>query len=76
LGLPFTPLTTLVVALLITALVTALLVLLPAAMRRTAAPATCGEAMDVPLMVFVAVVDPIQVLVMLLPGAKRSTQLP
>ena len=70
------PVTLPVVALFSMALVTALLVVLPAAISKAAAPATCGEAMLVPLMVLVAVVEPIQVLVMSLPGAKISTQLP
>ena len=48
---------------------------LPARIR-AAAPATCGDAMLVPLMVLVAVVLPIQVLVMLLPGANRSRHEP
>ena len=41
-----------------------------------AAPATCGDAIEVPLMVLVAEFPPIQAEVMLLPGAKMSTQLP
>jgi hypothetical protein len=44
--------------------------------RRAAAPATWGEAMDVPLMVFVAVDDVYQADLMLEPGAKMSRQLP
>ena len=41
-----------------------------------AAPATCGAAIEVPLIVFVAVVDENQDDVMLTPGAKRSTHDP
>lgn len=41
-----------------------------------ASPATCGEAMDVPLIVLVAVVEVDQVDLIELPGAKRSTQVP
>ncbi len=41
-----------------------------------AAPATCGVAIDVPLMVFVAVLDVDQADVMLEPGAKMSRQVP
>ena len=44
--------------------------------RRAAAPATCGEAMDVPLMVFVAVDDVYHAERMLEPGAKMSRQVP
>jgi len=40
------------------------------------APATCGDAIDVPLIVFVAVVDVYQADVMLEPGAKTSRQEP
>ncbi len=43
---------------------------------RAAAPATCGVAMDVPLIVFVAVVPVYQADVMLEPGANRSRQVP
>ena len=39
-------------------------------------PATCGVAIDVPLIVFVAVSFVFQVDVMLEPGAKMSTQVP
>ena len=39
-------------------------------------PETCGQAMDVPLIVLVAVSLVCQVLVMSLPGAKISTQFP
>src|SRR5687767_5370953 len=46
------------------------------ARRRARAPATCGVAMDVPLMVLVAVSLPIQAEVTLSPGAKMSTQVP
>ena len=41
-----------------------------------AAPATCGDAIEVPLIVFVAVSEEYQAEVMPDPGAKRSTQLP
>src|SRR5690349_9942224 len=41
-----------------------------------AAPATCGAAMEVPLMVLVAVSLVHQALVMPVPGAKMSTQGP
>ena len=41
-----------------------------------AAPATCGVAIDVPLMVFVAVLEVFQAEVMLDPGAKMSRQVP
>ena len=41
-----------------------------------AAPATCGVAIEVPLIVFVAVSAVCQDDVMLEPGAKRSTQVP
>ena len=41
-----------------------------------AAPATCGVAMDVPLMVLVAEAPVCQADVMLEPGANRSRQLP
>ena len=43
-----------------------------------AAPATCGVAIDVPLIVFVAVVDvaDIQAEVIDEPGANRSMQVP
>ena len=41
-----------------------------------AAPVTCGVAIDVPLMVFVAVFELYQSDVMLTPGALMSTQLP
>jgi hypothetical protein len=44
--------------------------------RRAAAPATCGEAIDVPLIVFVAVDEVYQADLMLEPGAKMSRQLP
>ncbi len=43
---------------------------------RAATPATCGDAMEVPLMVLVAVLLLIQAEVMLEPGAKTSTQVP
>src|SRR5262245_58819585 len=41
-----------------------------------AAPATCGEAIEVPLMVLVALVPVFQAEVMLSPGAKMSMQVP
>ena len=41
-----------------------------------AAPVTCGVAIDVPLIVFVAVFEPYQSDVMLTPGALMSTQEP
>jgi hypothetical protein len=41
-----------------------------------ATPATCGEAIDVPEIVFDAVVDVYQAEVMLDPGANTSTQDP
>src|SRR6266511_1181226 len=47
-----------------------------AAATRAAAPATCGVAIEVPLMVLVAVSLVIQDEVMLTPGAKMSTQVP
>lgn len=43
---------------------------------RAAIPATCGLAMDVPLMVLVAVLEVYQAEGMLLPGANTSTQEP
>ena len=43
---------------------------------RAATPATCGDAMDVPLIVFVAVLLVLHAEVMPLPGANTSTQLP
>lgn len=46
------------------------------AIRYAAKPAMCGVAMLVPLMVFVAVVRPIQELRILTPAAKISTMLP
>ena len=39
-------------------------------------PETCGQAMEVPLMVLVASGSPIQAEVMSTPGAKMSTQAP
>ncbi len=50
----------------------------PARRRRTsaAAPATCGAAIDVPLIVFVAVSLVCQAEVMLDPGAKMSRHVP
>src|SRR6266545_2725208 len=47
-----------------------------AARYRAATPTTCGVAMDVPLIVFVAVLLVFHAEVMLLPGAKTSRQLP
>src|SRR5690349_17538695 len=41
-----------------------------------AAPATCGAAIDVPLIVLVAVSPVPQADVMLMPGANTSTQVP
>ena len=41
-----------------------------------AAPATCGVAIEVPLMVFVAVLLVLQAEVMLEPGAKMSRHVP
>jgi hypothetical protein len=41
-----------------------------------AVPVTCGVAIEVPLIVFVAVLLVFQAEVMLLPGAKMSTQVP
>src|SRR5215207_1467157 len=41
-----------------------------------AAPATCGEAIDVPLIVLVALSLPIQAEVIATPGASMSTQEP
>ena len=46
------------------------------ALYSAATPATCGEAIDVPLMVRVAVVLPIQADVMEAPGAYRCEQEP
>jgi hypothetical protein len=43
---------------------------------RAAAPATCGAAMDVPLMVAVAVAEEIPAETMEEPGANRSRQSP
>src|SRR5215212_1744721 len=47
-----------------------------AARYSAAAPPTCGAAIEVPLMVLVAVLLPIQAPVMLTPGPKMSTQVP
>ena len=41
-----------------------------------ATPATCGDAIDVPLIVLVARVDVYQADVMLEPGAKMSRHVP
>jgi len=46
------------------------------ALTRAATPATCGVAIEVPLIVFVAVFDPIQSEVMEDPGANTSRQVP
>jgi hypothetical protein len=68
---------TFAVALFTRALRTVAFVVFPKRDRYCAAtPATCGEAIDVPLIVFVAVVLVHQAEVMLDPGAKMSTQLP
>ncbi len=48
----------------------------PFAKRVTAAPATCGEAIDVPLSEALAPSEVYQAEVIELPGAMRSTQLP
>ena len=47
-----------------------------AAKAKAATPVTCGVAMEVPLMVLVAVDDVNQVDVIELPGANKSRQLP
>lgn len=47
-----------------------------AARISAAAPTTCGVAIDVPLIVLVAVLLVYQDDVMLVPGAKMSTQVP
>ena len=47
-----------------------------AARTSAAAPATCGGAIDVPLMVLVAVSFVFQAEVMAEPGAKMSVQVP
>src|SRR5215208_4492415 len=47
-----------------------------AASTRAAAPATCGDAIDVPEIELVAVSLVFHSDLMLLPGAKRSTQVP
>jgi hypothetical protein len=44
--------------------------------KRAAAPQTWGEAIEVPLMVLVAVGEVIQAEVIKLPGAKTSVQVP
>src|SRR4051812_44438560 len=44
--------------------------------NRAAAPVVWGVAIEVPLMMLVAVADVYQSLVMLSPGANQSTQLP
>ena len=66
-----------VVAAVLSADVTALGVAvgLPARYSATT-PATCGDAIDVPLIVLVTLFPVCQADVMLLPGAKMSTQLP
>ena len=47
-----------------------------ASRKSIATPATWGVAIEVPLMVIVAVLDPIQPAVIPTPGAKMSTQVP
>ena len=47
-----------------------------ACLNSAAAPATCGEAIEVPLIVRVAVVEPIQADKIPEPGAKRSKHEP
>src|SRR5438270_3282786 len=65
------------VAFVVNALATAAGVAVVLAERYSAAtPAVCGVAIDVPLIVFVAVVDENQSEVMFTPGAKISTQVP
>ena len=49
---------------------------LSSSMTRAAAPATCGDAIEVPLILFTAVVLVLHVDVILLPGAKMSRQDP
>ena len=49
---------------------------LSALSAKAAMPATCGEAIDVPEIVFVAVVEVYQAEVMIEPGAKTSTHEP
>src|SRR6185503_4778777 len=72
-GLPTTP----VVALPTIAAATVAALWLPNCERyRAATPATCGVAIDVPLIVLVAVSLVFHVEVMLEPGAKTSTQVP
>ena len=72
-GLPTTP----VVALLVIADATVAGVADRVGRRYSAAaPATCGVAIEVPLIVLVAVSLVFQAEVMLEPGAKRSTQVP
>ena len=44
--------------------------------NKAATPATCGDAIDVPEIVLVAVSLVLHAEVMLLPGAKMSTQVP
>ena len=46
------------------------------ALRYSASPATCGHAMLVPEMVFVAVLLPVHVLRMSTPGANTSSAMP
>ena len=41
-----------------------------------ATPATCGVAMDVPVMIATADVEPLEAAIMSTPGAKRSTHAP
>ena len=47
-----------------------------ASRNKAATPATCGDAIDVPEIVLVAVSLVLHVEVMLLPGAKMSTHVP
>ena len=71
------PVTTFGVLAAINAVATAAGVAVGFTLRYSAAtPATCGEAMDVPLIVFVAVVLVFHDDVMLEPGAKMSTHVP
>src|SRR5213593_2353018 len=72
-----TPVTALAVALAVSAVATAAGVAVELAARyNAAAPATWGVAIDVPLIVFVAVLDVFHDDVMLTPGPMMSTQLP
>ena len=71
-GDPTTP----CVALVVIAVVAAAGVAAPEASARAATPATWGEAIEVPLMVLVALSLVFQAEVMPRPGAKMSTQEP